>query len=81
MIAKSKVSKLLKDEKSGEVYGVEYVDKDNKTLREYGVVIIASGGFGSDFTKDSLLMKYRPDLFSLPTTNGDHCRGDGIKMA
>lgn len=45
------------------------------------MVILATGGYGADFTKDSLLMKYRPDLFSLPTTNGDHCRGDGIKMA
>jgi succinate dehydrogenase/fumarate reductase flavoprotein subunit len=26
-------------------------------------------------------MKHRPDLYPLPTTNGDHCRGDGIKMA
>ena len=31
-------------------------------------------------TKDSLLAKYRPDLLHLPTTNGDHTTGDGIKM-
>jgi len=24
--------------------------------------------------------KYRPDLLHLPTTNGEHCTGDGIKM-
>merc|ERR1711871_220698 len=40
----------------------------------------ASGGFGADFTKDSLLAKHRPDLMHLPTTNGEHCTGDGIKM-
>merc|ERR1712113_354748 len=39
-----------------------------------------SGGFGADFTQDSLLGKYRPDLMHLPTTNGEHCTGDGIKM-
>merc|ERR1712039_371618 len=47
---------------------------------EYGPVILCSGGFGADFTQDSLLGKYRPDLMHLPTTNGDHCTGDGIKM-
>merc|ERR1712013_982177 len=45
-----------------------------------GPVILASGGFGADFTQDSLLGLYRPDLMHLPTTNGEHCTGDGIKM-
>jgi len=26
-------------------------------------------------------MKHRPDLAHLPTTNGEHCTGDGIKLA
>jgi len=43
-------------------------------------VILCTGGFGADFTSDSLLAKYRPDLLHLPTTNGEHCTGDGIKM-
>merc|ERR1719316_489084 len=47
---------------------------------EYGPVIVCSGGFGADFTSDSLLAKHRPDLLHLPTTNGEHCTGDGIKM-
>merc|ERR1712230_312870 len=29
---------------------------------------------------DSLLAKHRPDLLHLPTTNGEHCTGDAIKM-
>merc|ERR1712203_867568 len=40
----------------------------------------ASGGFGADFGSDSLLAQYRPDLLHLPTTNGEHCTGDGIKL-
>jgi succinate dehydrogenase/fumarate reductase flavoprotein subunit len=80
LLAKSRVQKLLTDE-SGAVYGCEYTDKAGKTHTEYGSVILCTGGFGADFSKDSLLMKYRPELFPLPTTNGDHCRGDGIKMA
>merc|ERR1712151_1209655 len=31
-------------------------------------------------TSNSLLATYRPDLIHLPTTNGEHCTGDGIKM-
>merc|ERR1739848_640282 len=41
---------------------------------------MGSGGFGADFGTDGYLAKYRPDLLHLPTTNGEHCTGDGIKM-
>ena len=45
-----------------------------------GGTSLAPGGFGADFTSNSLLAQYRPDLLHLPTTNGEHCTGDGIKM-
>jgi len=61
------------------VIGCEYA-KGDEAFIEYGPVILCSGGFGADFTNDSLLAKYRPDLLHLPTTNGEHCTGDGIKM-
>merc|ERR1712166_14896 len=48
--------------------------------KEFGPVIFCSGGFGADFGSDSLLALYRPDLLHLPTTNGEHCTGDGIKL-
>ena len=48
--------------------------------KEYGAVILASGGFGADFAHNSLLAQYRPDMMHLPTTNEEHCTGDGIKM-
>jgi flavocytochrome c len=79
IITKAKATKLLSD-KDGNVTGVEYV-KDGKTFQENGAVVIATGGFAADFADDSLLKKYRPDLGHLPTTNGSHCSGDGIKMA
>merc|ERR1711988_1786093 len=50
-------------------------------FKEHGPVILCSGGFGADFGNDSLLAKFRPDLLHLPTTNGEHCTGDAIKMA
>jgi hypothetical protein len=36
--------------------------------------------YAADFTDTSLLKKYRPEIYDLPTTNGPHCTGDGIKM-
>ena len=78
IINKAKVNKLITD--NGYVIGVEY-EKDGKTLKEYGTVILATGGFGADFTEKSLLQRFRPDLAHLPTTNGSHCTGDGIKLA
>eukprot|EP00435_Cladocopium_sp_Y103_P065203 s473_g27.t1 len=81
IINKAKVKQLVT--KAGAVSGVIY-EKKGKDFTEDGPVILATGGFGADFTDDSwadsLLAKYRPDLLHLPTTNGDHTTGDGIKM-
>merc|ERR1719199_2486839 len=77
IITKARANKLLLNN-SGACVGLEY-EKGGQTFQEHGPVILASGGFGADFTKDSLLAKYRPDLMHLPTTNGEHCTGDGIK--
>merc|ERR1719188_1337757 len=78
VVTKAKATKLIQDAK-GAVVGVEY-EKGGSMLKEMGPVIIATGGFGADFSSDSLLAKYRPDLMHLPTSNGEHCTGDGIKM-
>lgn len=79
IIKKARVTKLLKDG-SGAVTGVEY-EFDGQTYTENGPVILATGGYAADFSADGLLAKHRPDLLKLPTTNGDHCTGDGQKMA
>lgn len=79
ILKKARVTKLLKDD-SGAVIGVEYI-QNNQTSTAYGPVILATGGYAADFTSDSLLKKHRPEYWDLPTTNGDHCTGDGQKMA
>ena len=56
-------------------------EKGGASFKEFVPVIFASGGFGADLTQNSLLGTYRPDLLHLPTTNGEHCTGDAIKMA
>lgn len=53
--------------------GVEWTAPDGGHREEGGCVVLATGGWAADFTADSLLAKYRPDLLDLPTTNGEHC--------
>merc|ERR1711972_1046185 len=78
IITKAKATRLLQGD-AGACVGVAY-EKGGVEFQEHGPVIICTGGFGADFAQDSLLAKYRPDLLHLPTTNGEHCTGDGIKM-
>lgn len=77
ILVKANVKKLVKN--GEEVVGVEF-EKDGKTHVEYGPVVLATGGYAADFTETSLLKKYRPDIYDLPTTNGDFSTGDGLKM-
>merc|ERR1711979_108346 len=77
IITKAKVNKLVTE--GSAVVGCVY-EKGGVSFQEHGPVILASGGFGADFTNNSLLAQYRPDLIHLPTTNGEHCTGDGIKL-
>eukprot|EP00413_Alexandrium_margalefii_P011781 CAMPEP_0204529988 /NCGR_PEP_ID=MMETSP0661-20131031/10366_1 /ASSEMBLY_ACC=CAM_ASM_000606 /TAXON_ID=109239 /ORGANISM="Alexandrium margalefi, Strain AMGDE01CS-322" /LENGTH=1076 /DNA_ID=CAMNT_0051536043 /DNA_START=60 /DNA_END=3290 /DNA_ORIENTATION=- len=78
IVTKARVTQLLTNE-AGACVGTVY-EKGGVSMQEHGPVILATGGFGADFTQQSLLAQYRPDLMHLPTTNGEHCTGDGIKM-
>lgn len=80
LLKKANVVKLLQTPQ-GDCQGIQYVNADGQTAEEHGVVVLATGGYAADFTADSLLKKYRPELWDLPTTNGDHSTGDGIKLA
>jgi flavocytochrome c len=77
IVNKAKVFNLLMNGPT--IIGCEY-EKAGMAYNEYGPVIMCSGGFGADFSADGYLAKFRPDLLHLPTTNGEHCTGDGIKM-
>ena len=77
LVVKATVSKILTQK--NKVVGVEYQQPGGEKKQETGSVILATGGFGYDF--EGLIKKHRPDLVHLPTTNGEHTTGDGIKMA
>jgi len=77
IITKAEVVNLIQNGRA--VVGCEYNKGGNKH-KEYGPVVFCSGGFGADFGSNSLLATYRPDLLHLPTTNGEHCTGDAIKL-
>lgn len=93
LISKANVTELISDG-AGNVIGCRF-EKDGQILEEHGPVILSTGGFGADFSPDSLLadvyedwkglkawddVPNLPNLLTLPTTNGDHCTGDGIKL-
>ncbi|KAF9156139.1 hypothetical protein DFQ26_009457 [Actinomortierella ambigua] len=81
LVKKARVTNLIKENDA--IVGVEYelLTQPGSHFKAWGPVVLATGGYAADFSADSLLKKYRPDLWDLPTTNGDHTTGDGIKMS
>ncbi|KAG4026252.1 hypothetical protein MFRU_043g00560 [Monilinia fructicola] len=66
-----KVTRVLTDNKNGDVVGVEYLHEDAnelpKTEQPTGPLIFATGGFAGDAY--GVLSQYRPDLSGFPSTN------------
>jgi len=66
----------------GACIGCAYVCRGStEEVEVYGPVVLCTGGFGADFSRNSLLARWRPDLLHLPTTSNEHCTGDGIRLA
>ena len=79
ILLNSVVVELLSEHKN--VNGVKILTSDHDLI-DYraSVVIMATGGYASDRENDSLLIKYRPELSHLKTTNGEFATGDGHKI-
>jgi flavocytochrome c len=43
-------------------------------------IILATGGYGADWTSNSLLREFQPNVENVPTTNGPWATGDGVKV-
>ncbi len=77
IIKKARVTALNKD--GNRITGVTY-EFGGQSSSVDGPVILATGGYAADFTENSLLRKYKPEVYDLPSTNGAHATGDGQKM-
>ncbi|KAF7318460.1 Flavocytochrome C [Mycena chlorophos] len=81
IVKNARVVRLCAADDGTRISGVEYeVGTELKTIEGEGVVL-ATGGYGADFSETSYLAAHRPDLLSLSTTNGAHATGDGIRLA
>jgi len=82
LVTKARVNQLLTDA-SGKITGAQYDDASGKTHTVEGkAVVVTTGGYGAGgLFKKSLMHEVRPDLTHLPTTNGEHCTGDGITFS
>ena len=64
---------------SSTVTGVEVVIAGEKKTYKGDAVVLTTGGFAGNH--NGVLGKHRPDLVSLPTTNGPWATGDGLQVA
>jgi len=83
IVNKRRVCDILQDDK-GRVIGVtheDYPSAGNRKHLKALAVVFATGGFGGQRGKDSLLYRFRPDLVDLPTSNPSSASGDGMVIA
>jgi flavocytochrome c len=84
-----KVTRIIQDThgtvKGVEVESVEESSYENtppqNLLLRSDHVILATGGFASDRSQNSLLRQYRPELQNMAATAGTFSTGDGIHLA
>ena len=67
----------------GRCHGIEYLKDQELVSFDSDAVILATGGFSSNVFQVALQFdaEIDPRLRSLPTTNGDFARGDGLFIA
>lgn len=65
VLVKARVTELVTDAQNA-VVGCKY-EFNGKIHTAMGPVIIATGGYGADYGADSLLKKYRPDIYGTRT--------------
>ncbi|ANZ73283.1 BA75_00230T0 [Komagataella pastoris] len=75
VINQAKLTDIIVNDHEADGVVIEYQDSKYRIL---GPVILASGGYSAN---KELISKYRPELSSLPTTNGPYASGDVLTLA
>ena len=65
---------------AGALFPTSVFEKGGASFKEPGPVIFASGGFGTDFTLNSMLATSRPDLCTFPQPTVSTATGGATKM-
>lgn len=76
----STVTEILKNETTNEIYGLKYNTSEQQSILYCKGIILASGGYGHDFSEDGLLNEFAPNYIKYPTTNGEQSIGSGIQL-
>jgi succinate dehydrogenase/fumarate reductase flavoprotein subunit len=82
VLMETRVTGLLTDD-NGRVSGVEYqtTGKEGTEEMKASNVVLATGGFAADRSRESYLAKHRPELLGMAATAGNFSTGDGITLA
>eukprot|EP00127_Corallochytrium_limacisporum_P000621 Clim_evm20s22 gene=Clim_evmTU20s22 len=78
IVTNAAVKELITDPNTGQVVGIKY--NNGEEIRA-DAVVLTTGGFGHDWSENSLLKEFAPHTVKMSTTNGDFASGDGVKMA
>ncbi|CAI5446056.1 unnamed protein product [Caenorhabditis angaria] len=78
LLTSTKMTKIIKED--GKVIGIEVENNEGRQII-HGNVVLATGGFSSDRSKDGLLIEFGGEKLEFPSTNGQFARGDGVKLA
>eukprot|EP00933_Yihiella_yeosuensis_P037531 TRINITY_DN31497_c0_g1_i1.p1 TRINITY_DN31497_c0_g1~~TRINITY_DN31497_c0_g1_i1.p1 ORF type:complete len:967 (-),score=281.29 TRINITY_DN31497_c0_g1_i1:158-3058(-) len=73
------VTRLLT--KGAQVSGAEYsLTKSGQVKTVSGCVLLSTGGFAGDSSKNSILSQVAPQLLNMPSTSDERENGDGIRL-
>lgn len=80
-MTRCQAKELIYDKRDKKIKGVVVSVEDRNMIILAKSIILATGGYGHDYTKTSLLAEFAPSMQHLPTTTGKQAVGEGVKMA
>eukprot|EP00826_Nyctotherus_ovalis_P003852 TRINITY_DN10798_c0_g1_i1.p1 TRINITY_DN10798_c0_g1~~TRINITY_DN10798_c0_g1_i1.p1 ORF type:complete len:618 (+),score=143.64 TRINITY_DN10798_c0_g1_i1:166-2019(+) len=80
-LTRCQAKEFIYDPKEHKIKGIVVSIEDRNTIIRAKSVVLATGGYGHDYTETSLLAEFAPTMQHLPTTTGKQAVGEGVKMA